>query len=497
MRIPTFSVDKSKNKTQGFWKRHVLLEKFNTPAGAALLAGFALLLGLIIAKAGLSAGIILLAALIGIPVLAICLIDLRIGVMVLVTVSYFLLEVKKAIDFPFGILLDAGILLMFIGLLFRKAEDHDWSFANNPISWWIFIWISLNILQVANPDAASRQAWMYTVRGMAGTIIFYYVILYTLTDLGYLIRLLKLVIGLSFLAGLFSMYQEYVGLLPWEQSWMMRDVSTYKLIYQGGRIRLFSFLSDPTTFGIMMAYMVVMCFALLFGPWKKTTKAMLAFGAVIMLLGCFWSGTRTAYIVIPAGIFFVSLMAIIKNQWKIVIVSGMMMFGGLLLTQISTSNKTLYRFQTAFNPSEDRSYQVRLNTQARIKDIVQRHPFGGGLGSCGAWGKQFSPDTEFAEIEPDSGYVRVAVELGWVGLFFYMMMLFTAVRIGVQHMIRSRDPAIVNIYMALVGVIFSLIVANYGQEAIILLPNSIVFYLVLALVVRLKDFDPHYIRTTP
>lgn len=277
---------------------------------------------------------------------------------------------------------------------------------------------------------------------------------------------------------------------------MMSDIETYKLIYQAGRIRLFSFLSDPTTFGIMMAYMVVLCFTLFFGPWKRSTKALLLLGGFVMLLGCFWSGTRTAYIVIPAGVLFVTLLAIAKRQWKIVMLSGGMMLGGLFLINIPTSNNTLYRFQTAFQPSEDRSYQVRLNTQARIKSIVQQHPFGGGLGSCGAWGKRFSPYTVFADIEPDSGYVRVAVELGWVGLIVYMVMLFTAMMMSIKHVMRSRDPAIVNLYMGLAGVIFSLLVANYGQEAIILLPNSIVFYIILAIVVRLKDFDPGYIRNS-
>ncbi|MBI1193479.1 MAG: hypothetical protein GC205_09915 [Bacteroidetes bacterium] len=496
MRISIANKDNKPGHNVGFWKQHVLLQKFLTIPGAVLLGLAGLLFSLIIGVYGSSIGIILLAAVVGIPVVAACMIDMRFGVMFLVTISYFILEFKKIVDIPFGIFLDAGILLLFIAMVFRQAEDHDWKFANNSISWWVLGWIFFNILQVINPVAESREAWMYTVRGMAGTIVFYYVILYTLTEFSYLIRLLKLVIGLSFLAGLYSMYQEYFGLPPWEHRWMMSDIETYKLIYQAGRIRLFSFLSDPTTFGIMMAYMVVLCFTLFFGPWKRSTKAMLVVGGFIMLLGCFWSGTRTAYIVIPAGILFVTLLAIAKRQWKIVLLSGGMMMGGLFLISIPTSNNTLYRFQTAFKPSEDKSYQVRLKTQARIKSIVQQHPFGGGLGSCGAWGKRFSPYTVFADIEPDSGYVRVAVELGWVGLILYMCMLFTAIVVGVKSVMRSRDPAIINLYMGLTGVIFALLVANYGQEAIILLPNSIVFYIVLAMVVRLKDFDPGYIRNS-
>jgi putative inorganic carbon (hco3(-)) transporter len=279
------------SRRHGFWTRHLLLQKLASPVGAGLLVIAALLFSLVIAYAGLSAGVVLLGAIIGLPVVAACLVDLRFGVMFLTTISFFLLEAKKIVDIPFGIFLDAGILLLFIGVLFRQASQRDWSFANNPISWWVLIWISLNMLQVLNPVAASREAWMYTVRGMAGTIVFYYIILYTLTDLAYALRLLKLVIFLGFLAGAFSMYQEFVGLTPWEYRWMMSDIEIYKLIFQAGRIRLFSFLSDPTTFGIMMAYMLVLCFTLAFGPWKPRTKILLVLGSIVMLLGCFWSGT--------------------------------------------------------------------------------------------------------------------------------------------------------------------------------------------------------------
>lgn len=490
--IPLHSHSGPKDLAGGFWQRRFLLEKLRNPAGVAFLALAAVLFGALIGTMGTSVGVILLGLFIGIPIVGACLVDLRFGVLFVITISFFLMEFKKAINLPFGIFLDAGILLLFIGVLFRQAEEHDWSFVRNPISWWILAWIGLNLLEVANPWAASRLAWVYTVRGMAGTIVFYYILLYVIRDLAFALRLIKLVFALAGLAGLFAMYQEFFGLPGWEHRWMMSDIERYKLIFQAGRIRLFSFLSDPTTFGIMMAYMVVWSFALFFGPWRTSRKVWLALGAVIMLLGCFWSGTRTAYIVIPAGLIVVTVAAAAKRQWAIVYLVAAAFAGGLVLVNMPTSNNTIYRFQTAFKPGKDASFNTRMRTQKAIKSVVQTYPIGGGLGSCGAWGKQFSPGTVFSEIEPDSGYVRVAVELGWVGLLLYMGMLFAMLRETVRALVRARDPVIVNLYLGLLGVVFSLIVANYGQEAIILLPNSIVFYVVLALVVRLRDFDPDF-----
>ncbi len=482
----------SQSMPMGFWQRSLVLEKLRNPTGVAILGLAALLFGALIGTQGLSIGVILVAVCFGIPIVAATVIDLRFGVVFVITISFFLMEFKKAINLPFGIFLDAGMLLLFIGVLFRQAEEHDWSFMKNPISYAIFFWMGLNILEVANPVAASRTAWVYTVRGMAGTLLFYYILLYVIRDLGFALKLIKLIFGLCFLAALWAMYQEFFGLPPWEHRWMMMDIERFKLIFQAGRIRLFSFLSDPTTFGILMAYMVVFAFALFFGPYRRSRKVFLAIAAVLMMLGCFWSGTRTAYIVIPAGMIIVALGAIAKKQWMIVGLIGATFGGGFVLINIPTSNNTIYRFQTAFKPSEDASFNTRLRTQKAIKSVVQQYPIGGGLGSCGAWGKQFSPGTIFASIAPDSGYVRVAVELGWVGLIVYMVMLFVMMRETVRGLMRARDPVITNIYLGLTGVVFCLIVANYGQEAITLLPNSIVFYVVLALAVRLKDFDPNY-----
>jgi len=37
--------------------------------------------------------------------------------------------------------------------------------------------------------------------------------------------------------------------------------------------------------------------------------------------------------------------------------------------------------------------------------------------------------------------------------------------------------------------LFALVVANYPQEAITQLPTNFLFYIIIALLVRLKDFD--------
>ncbi|NJK83312.1 MAG: hypothetical protein HC912_05325 [Saprospiraceae bacterium] len=96
----------------------------------------------------------------------------------------------------------------------------------------------------------------------------------------------------------------------------------------------------------------------------------------------------------------------------------------------STSNPVIFRLQSAFSPQDDSSMQLRLRNQAYIQPFIQSHPFGTGLGSVGIWGKRFNTNSWLAGFAPDSAYVRVAVECGWVGLIIYLSMFFTALLDG-------------------------------------------------------------------
>ena len=97
-----------------------------------------------------------------------------------------------------------------------------------------------------------------------------------------------------------------------------------------------------------------------------------------------------------------------------------------------------------------------------------------------------------ASFPPDSGYVRIAVEMGWIGLILYMVLLFKIQQQGVYYYIRVKDPQIKTMYLGLNVIVFLLIVASFPQEIIILLPTSIIFYISAAAIVRLKDYDPAF-----
>ena len=454
--------------------------------GYACLGIAALGIAMIIPILGLKMGILLLGAILAIPVLLFCLFQHQIGLIIMVVVAFMVIPIKKVMDVPVGVLMDGLMFLMFFGMIIKQVIERDWSFAKNPISAWILVWVFLNLLQVINPAAESKMAWLYTVRSMAGLILLYFIACYAFNSLEYIKLVFKLILGIALCNTLYGFYQEFVGFPQFELDWLYSDPERFQLIYQWGHLRLFSTFADPTTFGIYTVYMGMFCGIMALAPldnWKRIT---LAVCGGLMLWVTAYTGTRTAYVLIPAGLFFFTLMTFRKEVIMIAFV-GILLGAGMMMK--STSNPIIFRIQSAFKPQEDASMQLRLKNQAFIQPFIHKHPMGAGLGSTGLWGQRFTPDSFLAHFAHDSGFVRVAIELGWIGLFLYCVFLFVVMFQAVYYYYRVKDPTIKMMYLGLANVLFLLILANYPQEAIVQLPTSIVFYIVLAAVVRLKDFD--------
>jgi putative inorganic carbon (hco3(-)) transporter len=183
------------------------------------------------------------------------------------------------------------------------------------------------------------------------------------------------------------------------------------------------------------------------------------------------------------------LYGILKFNRTILVIAVSAGVAFLVLINISTSNNTLYRFQSAFKPDKDLSYIVRKNNQKRIQPFIQSHPLGGGLGSTGEWGERFSPNSYLAHFPPDSGYVRVAVECGWLGMLIFCTLMFTILRVGINNYYAIKDPELKSYALSMLLITCAFNIGNFPQEALVQYPSNVFFYLVAALIVILKRMD--------
>ncbi|MBK9012960.1 MAG: O-antigen ligase family protein [Saprospiraceae bacterium] len=471
--------------------RQVMYQKLNNPFGYALLALFAVGLAFVLSMLPLKLAVLFVAAILAIPVVVGVFVDLNFGIIVMLFAAFFLGLVAKFTDAPIGTALDGMLVLMLVGMLARLIKERDFSFAKNPISIFIFAWIYYNLLEVLNPWAGSRLAWVYTVRTVALLLALYFIACYAFSTYRRIVNTLKVILFLGFVSALYSLKQEWIGFSQAEITWLNADEERFMLIFQWDRMRVFSFFSDPTTFGILMGYMSMLCLVLAAGPFKIWRRIALLVAAVSMLLGMAYAGSRTPFVMLPMGVILYMVLTF-KRQTILAALIFFMIGAGFIMK--STNSAVIWRIQSAFRGESNDTIEVRMKNQAKIQPYILSHPVGAGLGSTGYWGKRFTPDSWLAGFAHDSLYVRLAVETGWVGLLIYMGLLFTAMRTSIRYYFRVKDPTIKTLYLGLTITVFLLALASYPQEAITLLPTSVVFYLMLAMIARLKDFDPNFAK---
>lgn len=424
----------------------------------------------------------------GAPLLLASIFNLKLGIHLIAIVSFFILGVKRQLnDLPVGIALDILTAVTTLGLMIKLSREKDWRWFKHPMSIALGIWMAYCVLVILNPTSASGiWGWLYTVRMVALQGLLFFVAIYAFDNLATIRSFSMTVIILSVLAAVYGIFQDLAGIPFFEMKWIYADPVKYELYFLNGRFRIFSFLSDPAIFGVMMAAMGVFSLVLATGPWKQQQKVLFGVGALLLFWAMVPSGTRTAYVVVPASLLFFSFMTMSRQA---IILTAVLLGLGAAWLYIQPDSILAERVISAFQPNEDQSYQERLESQRFIQSYIQGHPVGSGLGTMGYWGQRFAPDTMLANFSPDSGYVRIAVELGWIGLLLFCALLFLSLKTGIQGYFQSRDPEIRNYYVAFVVMLMAMVIANYAQLVFTQRPATEVFFISLAALVRLKEFE--------
>lgn len=473
------------------WTQGQLMgQQLNTPAAFGLLLLGVLPIAYLLAAYDLKIGVLLLLVLVGVPLVVLSIFYLPLSLSVMLSAAVFIVFGAKYTGAPIGTVLDLLILVSAVGILLRQIRERDWSFLRHPLSTVVAIWLFYNVLQVLNPWAESKMAWLYTVRSVAIQQIVFYVGLYAYRqNRKAILWMLKFMLAIGLFGAIYGLKQHFIGFNAQEMSWVMADPERFQLYYQWGMMRIPSFCYDPTTFGILMACFAVFCGALLVGPLRSWQKILLGLCLVLCLWVMAYTGTRTAFALIPAGAVFYALLTLNR---RVLLVGSILAVLGAGFIMKSTSSGVIYRIQSAFKPTKDDSMNLRLSNQKKIQPYIQSHPIGGGLGSCGVWGKRFNPDSELSKFPHDSSFVRMGVELGWIGLILYTLLHYAVVRTGIYYYFRCRDPLIKALYAGITAWCFMLAVACYAQEAILQQPMNVIYNIFLAMLVTLKNFDPAY-----
>jgi hypothetical protein len=450
----------------------------------------ALIITVIIVKTGILGIVLCLSLFLVVAVLYALFQNPKFGIILLMIMGFLVNGATRYFPAPWGLSIDIMLVIIYLALFFKGfAEKIPWNKAKSSLTLLATIWMGYIFLQFGNPEAQSREAWFYAMRGLALYQWMAIPLLFVLFNKSKDIHTFFIIWGILSLLGTLKGIQQFnIGLDPFEQRWLDQGGAETHLLF--GKLRIFSFYSDAGQFGASQAHTGVV-FGIL-ALFKRSGVRLKAFFVLVALAGFYGmliSGTRGA-IAVPfmGGIMFM----ILRKNIKILILGGILGFAAYFFfahTYIGQGNAEIRRMRTAFDPNEA-SLQVRLSNQKKLKGYLASRPFGGGVGATGNWGERFTPNTFLANTATDSWYVTIWSDTGIIGLTYYLFMIFFFLFKGAYNVLyRIKDKVLKTQITAITCGMAGIMAASYGNGVFGQMPTGILMYVGLVFIFLSPEID--------
>lgn len=446
-----------------------------------------------LSKMDTSAAMLMIVASLGLSMALFCFTNLYIGFYTLIGMGFIIASLDRMLA---GRLPLTSILLLLpcilICLVFfngMREKNSSWM-SWHPIVYFYFLLTAYMVVEIFNPQMHSLLGWLSAFWQRLSYIFLLIISCYLFKDLKSIRFFFKFVIGSFFITALYGCVQQWFGLSSFDSRWIHSDPHIYGLFsLPAGGIRKFSFLTDPANFGTLMASSALATLVLIFGPFSKRNKAILSIFVVIILLGMSYSGTRTANVMMVAGLALYILMTLYQRRTQVLaIITGASLL--FILYVPIYGNVTLNRFRSAFNePTDDASYNIRTVHRHMMQSYMYQYPFGGGINTAGAPGEKYNPHHRLAGFPPDSAYFSKALQEGWFGLALQCLFLFMILFYCVHYFYKCRNEEIRTYYASMATMLFASFLGAYAQFTISSVPQSLIFVPFLACIVKLHTFD--------
>lgn len=414
----------------------------------------------------------------GIVLLFFIIVHSKKGFYTLFIVQFLLLIASSITDVRLGVITLIVCLIVSVLFIIRGAyEQIQWKEGYNGMILLYLVWGGVCIAELANPNNV-QEAWNISITHY----LIYPVLCAFLVPMA--VRNIKGIEWLLLIWSLFVLYAVFKGY--WQKTYGFNAKELHFLYEEGGAkthiiwsgIRYFSCFSDAANYGVHMA-MAITTFGL--SAFFTRSVGLKIYFAIITLLAIYGmgiSGTRAA-ITIPLG--GLGLFILLSRNWKtgiIGLVALLSLFFFFSFTNIGDGNQYIRKMRSAFRPSADASYQLRILNRERMKELMSYKPFGYGIGL--SKGDRFYPK-ERMPYPPDSWLISVWVETGIIGLTLYLMVhgaLFAWC--SWILMFKIKDKRLRGLLTAWLCMDAGFFVAAYAND-VMQYPNSIIIYTGFAL----------------
>lgn len=403
--------------------------------------------------------------------------------------SFFASGLSRYVKIPWGLSVDAFLVLGVVAVVFQKWKFTDWTPLRNDALLVTLLWYTVVLFEIVNPEAKSIIAWFYAMRGTGFyQLLAFFLCFMTMKDNPrHVDYFLKLSIWISLLGTIWGIRQKYFWIDAAEHHWLYAE-DHFEEHVLFGVLRTFSFYSDAGQFGASQAMFALLCGIITISPVSFREKIFYGVSALLTFVGFGISGTRGALAVPAAGGL---LYLFLSKNFKILItglVAMFLVFYMLKYTKVLQGVEQVRRMRTAL-ADDNPSLQVRLDNQILFGNYLRSRPFGGGIGSSGFWGARFSPGTFLGEMPTDSYYVKIWAETGIIGICVHMFMLAYFLGKGGFIIWHLKNDVLRFKMIALYASYGGVLLASYGNQVFSQLPSAMMMNIGLPMIFMAPRFD--------
>jgi len=227
------------------------------------------------------------------------------------------------------------------------------------------------------------------------------------------------------LTGVYGVYQ-FFNLPDWDRLWMLNVQMNSFGTAEALKVRVFSTMNAPAIFAAVTACGVL----LLFNTKGRLRLLSAACGFLALIL----TMSRASWLSLVAGFIYLAFQMEMRQRLKLAMVAAACIVLLVVSTQIpAVGDLVTQRIQTFSDPSNDVSYDARIEGHEQAFEVIKQEPFGEGLGSTDT---EHGTEGDDDAIGPhDSTLLEFLYSLGWIGSLIYATGLGT---LGVQLM-RKRE----------------------------------------------------------
>lgn len=388
--------------------------------------------------------------------------------------------------------LDILLVYLFISLLFenyKRDSNIKLSNAINILTISYIPWILFTLFQFINPGTQSEGITMGIRIWILQTFVLY-IVSSTVSNTPKALRIGLNVIGLfTIIAFIKLLLQKYVGFDSAERYWLyVEGGATTHILHTG--TRYFSYFTDAANFGTIMGGIAISYAIIGFNTNNRIRCLFYIAIAIMATIGMVMSGTRGALSIPLAGLVLYCLICKSLKTFFTSVAIGVLIFIFFAFTNIGEGNQFIRRTRSAFRPTKDASFNVRVENRKEIAEYLKKHPWGVGIAE--EIPKMWQKGDIYVEgtLPSDSFFVFIWIQTGLAGLLLYIAIyVVILLRCCYIVMFRVKDNQLRQTLSGFTCATFGILVSGYVGNSPGMPPTNFLIVAMIAFIMNGSHID--------